>query len=102
VTSGPENPWSDHGDPARARRLAWMWTAMSVVGWGTAGFATLSWWTAQVTGRAGEYEWRGYAEGDMFPWYLVIPFGVLGLCLAVVAARKWARARRLARGNRGS
>jgi hypothetical protein len=78
-----------------------MWTAMSAVGWGTAGFATLSWWTAQVTGRAGEYEWRGYAEGDVFPWYLVIPFGLLGLCLAVVAARKWARARRLARGNQG-
>jgi hypothetical protein len=96
---GTENPWSDGGDPSRARRLAWMWTALSVVGWGIAGFSALSWWTAQVTGRAGENQWRGYAEGDMFPWYLTVPFGLLGLCFAVVATRKWTRTRRLTRST---
>jgi hypothetical protein len=95
----PESPWSDGGDPSRARRLAWMWTALSAVGWGIAGFSLLSWWTAQVTGRAGDYEWRGYAEGDMFPWYLVIPFALLGLAFAVVAAGKWSRARKLTQGS---
>ena len=93
----PASPWSDGGDPARARGLALMWTALSAVGWVMAGFSALSWWTAQVSGRAGENQWRGYAAGDVFPWYLVVPFGLLGLCLAVVAARRWARARELAR-----
>ncbi|MFB6725065.1 hypothetical protein ACFCV3_33110 [Kribbella sp. NPDC056345] len=95
----PADPWSDGGDPARARRLAWMWTGFSAVWWGAAAFQVLSWWTAQVTDRAGEYEWRGYADGDMFPWYLVIPFGLLGLVFAIVAVRKWSRAAQLRRNT---
>ncbi len=73
-----------------------MWTGFSVVCWGTAAFQGLSWWTAQETERAVTRS-RGYTDSDMFPWYLVIPFGLLGLFLAIVAVRKWSRAAQLRR-----
>jgi hypothetical protein len=89
--------WSDRGDPALARRLAWMWVIFALVAWGTAGLTWFAWWVAQV----GNYEdnWRGFNEDDGFPWIFVALFVVAGVCCLPIARLQWARARYLARGR---
>jgi hypothetical protein len=88
--------WSDKGDPAMARRLAWMWVLFAIVSWVVAGLAWLAWWVAQV----GNYQdnWRGFNDGDGFPWFFVVLSVIAGVWCLPVARLQWARARYLAGG----
>ncbi|SEE75941.1 hypothetical protein [Jiangella alba] len=89
--------WSDQGDPAKARRLAWMWVSFAGIACGGAGLAWLAWWVAQV--RHYEDNWRGFDEHDGFPWVFVALCAVAGVWSLFVALRQWARARYLAQGG---
>lgn len=89
--------WSDGGDPAKARRLAWTWVFFAIVAWAVAGLVWLAWWVAQV----GDYQdnWRGFNEGDGFPWIFVALCVIAGVSCLPIAALQRARARYLERGR---
>lgn len=92
--SPAKDRWSDLGDPAKARRLAWMWVFFAIAAWVTAGLAAFAWWIAQ----AGNYQdnWRGFNEGDGFPWIFVALCVIAGMWCVRLARLQWLRARYLA------
>lgn len=89
--------WSDQGDPAKARRLVWMWVVFAAIALGGAGLTWLAWWVAQE----GNYEnnWRGFNADDGFPWIFVAICGIASVWCLFVALRQRARARYLAQGK---
>lgn len=97
MSSLSKDRWADGGDPAKARRLVWMWVINALVCWGTAGLTWLAWWVAQV----GNYQdnWRGFNADDAFPWIFVMVFVVAGVCCLPVAVQQRARARYLEQGS---
>jgi len=97
MSSLSKDRWSDGGDPAKARRLAWMWVFFAGVMWAGAGLTWFASWVAQ----AGNYQnnYRGFNAGDGFPWIFVILCVVAGVCCLPVALTQRARARYLERGS---
>ena len=98
MSSLSKDRWSDGSDPAKARRLVWMWVVIALVMWGTAGLAWLAWWVAQVGNYQDNY--RGFNADDGFPWIFVIVFVVAGVCCLPVAVTQRARARYLAQDSK--
>ncbi|WP_432936945.1 hypothetical protein ACQPXM_24050 [Kribbella sp. CA-253562] len=87
--------WSDGGDPALARRAAWMWVFIALAAWAMVGLIRLTWWVAQVNDYQDNY--RGFEAGDPFPWVVVIVFCVAGVACLPVALVQASRARYLTR-----
>lgn len=90
----PKDGWSDGGDPAKARRLAWMWVLFALIAWSGVGLIRFAWWIAQVNDYQENY--RGFNAGDPFPWIVVILICVTGVACLPIAVIQAIRARHLA------